>query len=252
MDNVTAILVDDEISNLKGLEKKIENFFPQIKIIGTYQIPENAILEIEKQQPSLLFLDVEMPRINGFELLTRLKNINTQVIFVTAHSQYAIEAFKQSAIDYILKPFDNDELVQAVNKALEIIKLETESSNNKKLIQFLTKQIRKNNKVIIPTVKGASFVSQEEIIRLEGFDGYTKVHLKNNKTLISSYSIGKYEQQLEKMNFFQCHRSHLINIKYITEYLNEGFVILENNHKVPVSKAKRRYFLNMDFEEPVK
>src|SRR5690606_2748098 len=123
MNNITAILVDDEISNLKGLQKKIEILFPEIQILGAYQKPEEAIIALEKQEVNILFLDIQMPRINGFELLSKLKDVNFQVIFVTAYNEYALEAFKKSAIDYVLKPIDNNDLVIAINKALDVIKL---------------------------------------------------------------------------------------------------------------------------------
>ncbi|MEE9363836.1 MAG: LytTR family DNA-binding domain-containing protein [Cellulophaga sp.] len=248
MKTITAILVDDEISNLKGLQQKLEKLFPQIKILNTFQKPEEAIKVINNTPPDILFLDIEMPRINGFELLSRLIDVDFQVIFVTAYSEYAIEAFKKNVIDYILKPIDDENLIIGVNKALKIIKKENLTENNVKLIQLLTEQIKGNNKIIVPTIKGISFFPEEDVVRLEGFEGYTKVYLKNNDIVTSSYSIGKYEKQLQKMNFYQCHRSHLINIKYISEFLNEGFVVLEDNHKVPVSKVKRKHFLNMNFE----
>lgn len=246
MKTITATLVDDEISNIKGLSKKLEKLFPEIEILNSFQQPEEAIKAINKTAPDILFLDIEMPRINGFELLSRLTNVNFQVIFVTAYSEYAIEAFKSNIVDYILKPIEDDNLITGVNKALDIIKKEATSENNTKLIKLLTDQIKSNNKIVVPTIKGISFFSQEDIIRLEGFEGYTKVYLKNGNTITSSYSIGKYEKQLAENNFYQCHRSHLINIKYITEFLNEGFVILENNHKIPVSKIKRKHFLDMN------
>jgi two-component system LytT family response regulator len=113
MENFTAILVDDEISNLKGLQLKIEKLFPDIKITGAFQKPEVAIERIAELKPNILFLDIQMPRMNGFELLSKLKAVDFQVIFVTAYSDYAIAAFKQNAVDYILKPIENDHLKTA-------------------------------------------------------------------------------------------------------------------------------------------
>lgn len=247
MKTITAILVDDEISNLKGLEHKLEKLFPEIEIIDTFQSPEEAILVIQRSSPDLLFLDIEMPRINGFELLTHLTDINFKTIFVTAYSTYAIDAFKQNALDYILKPIDNDDLKIAVNKAIDVIKKEKVNEYNQTLIHVLTDKIKGSNKIIVPTVKGISFYKPEEVVRMEGIDGYTHVYLKTGSKIMSSYSIGKYEKQLNPHAFFQCHRSHIINVEYISEFLNEGYVILDTTHKVPVSKAKRKQFLNLDF-----
>ncbi|AUC81847.1 LytTR family DNA-binding domain-containing protein [Lacinutrix sp. Bg11-31] len=244
MSNITAILVDDEISNLKGLHKKIDILFPEIKILGSYQKPEDAIIAIEKEQPNILFLDIEMPRMTGFELLSKLKEVNFQVVFVTAYSEYAIEAFKQSAIDYVLKPIDNNDLVVAVNKALEVIKLKNESDNNAKLVNVLAENISQNNKIIVPTAKGLSFIPQDEVLNLEGYEGYTKIHLVNCTTIISSYNLGRFEKMLSS-KFFKCHKSHIINLEKVRHFENEGYLILENNQRIPISRANKKAFLEL-------
>ncbi|MDX1774473.1 LytTR family two component transcriptional regulator [Oceanihabitans sediminis] len=244
MNNITAILVDDEISNLKGLQKKLENLFPEIHILGAYQKPEEAILAIEKEEVHILFLDIQMPRINGFELLSKLNRVNFQVIFVTAYSEYAIDAFKKSAIDYVLKPVDNDDLLVAVNKALEVIKLKKESASNLKLVNLLEENISTNNKLIIPTQKGLSFIPQEEVLHLEGYEGYTKIHIINGVTIMSSYNLGKFEKLLSS-KFFKCHKSHIINIEKVRHFENEGYVVLDNETRVPISKTNKKAFLSM-------
>lgn len=243
MSNITAILVDDEISNLKGLEKKLSILYPDIKILGGYQSPEDAIKALEKQTPDILFLDIQMPRINGFELLSRLKTINFQIIFVTAYSEYAIEAFKKSAIDYVLKPIDNDDLKIAVQKALSAITSNKASQSNTKLLSLLTETIKKN-KVILPTSKGISFIPEEEVLHLEGYEGYTKIHLINNTTLISSYNLGKFENMLSS-KFFKCHKSHIINLEYVRHFENEGYIVLDNQCRIPISKANKTKFLEL-------
>jgi|SRR5690554_432293 len=244
MKNITAILVDDEISNLKSLQKKIESLFPEIQILGTYQKPEDAINALETQEISILFLDIQMPRINGFELLSKLKNVNFQVIFVTAYSEYAIDAFKKSAIDYVLKPIDNNDLVLAINKALEVIKLRMESASNLKLVNLLEETISKNNKIIIPTQKGISFIPQDEVFHLEGYEGYTKIHITNCVTITSSYNLGKFEKLLSS-KFFKCHKSHIINLDKVRHFENEGYVVLDNEYRVPISKTNKKAFLNL-------
>ncbi|MCL5130226.1 LytTR family DNA-binding domain-containing protein [Algibacter sp. L4_22] len=244
MNSITAILVDDEISNLKGLQRKIKKLFPVIKVLGAFQKPEEAIEAILQEEPNILFLDIEMPRINGFELLAQLKNVNFQVIFVTAYSEYAIEAFKKSAIDYILKPVDNDDLIAAVNKALDLIKLKNESDNNSKLVSLLEENISNNNKIVVPTKKGVSFIPQDEVLHLEGYDGYTKIHLIDKITIMSSYNLGKFEKMLNS-NFFKCHKSHIINLGKVRHFENEGYVVLDNEYRVPISKTNRKAFLSL-------
>lgn len=243
-ENITAILVDDEISNLKGLQRKLENLFPSIHVSGAFQKPEDAIQAIINEKPNLLFLDIEMPRINGFELLARLKEVHFHVIFVTAYSEYALKAFKKSAIDYVLKPIDNDDLVFAVNKALDIIKLKKESESNSKLLSVLEENISKSNKIIVPTQKGISFLPQDEVLHLEGYEGYTKIHLINNTTITSSYNLGKFEKLLNT-TFFKCHKSHIINLEKVRHFENEGYILLDNDYRVPISKTNKKAFLSL-------
>lgn len=244
MNALTAILIDDEISNLKGLEQKLSKLFPDIVIQSMFQKPEDAIKALQKQQPDLVFLDIEMPRINGFDLLSQLETINFQVIFITAYSEYAIEAFKQNAVDYVLKPIDDKELIIAVNKATEIIKTKSDLENNYKLVNLLTNTISNNNKIIVPTLKGMSFIPQEEVLHLEGYEGYTKIHLTNKTIITSSYNLGKFEKLLST-NFFKCHKSHIINLEKVRHFENEGYLVLENNQRVPISRTNKKTFLEL-------
>ncbi|TVZ57398.1 LytTR family two component transcriptional regulator [Lutibacter sp. Hel_I_33_5] len=242
--NLTAVLIDDEISNLKGLEQKLGKLFPDLEILQTFQKPENAIQYLNTQQPDIVFLDIEMPRINGFELLSQLNEINFQVIFITAYSEYAIEAFKQNAIDYVLKPIDDADLVLAINKAVTFITTKENTQNNHKLVNLLTNTLSKNNKIIIQTVNGTSFIPQEEVLHLEGYKGYTKFHLINNTTIVSSYNLGKFEKVLSSI-FFKCHKSHIINLEKVRHFDNEGYIVLDNSYRVPISKANKKTFLEL-------
>jgi len=244
MSTLTAILIDDEISNLKGLEQKLEKLFPDIVIQHTFQKPEEAIKTLKRQQPDLVFLDIEMPRINGFDLLSQLDAIDFQVIFVTAYSEYAIEAFKQNAVDYVLKPIDDKDLIIAVNKALQAIKTKSDIESNYKLVNLLTNTVANNNKIIVPTQKGMSFIPQEEVLHLEGYEGYTRIHLIDKTTILSSYNLGKFEKLLSA-TFFKCHKSHIINLEKVRHFENEGYLILEDNQRVPISRANRKAFLEL-------
>lgn len=239
-----AILVDDEVSNLKGLQKKIENLFKDIEVIAAVQTPERAIEIIESHKFDILFLDIEMPRIDGFELLSRVDNIDFQVIFVTAYSEYAVEAFKKSAVDYILKPIDDEDLKSAINKTLSVIKQKKQDNDYQKLVGLLTENLSKNNKIIVPTAKGVSFVAKDKIIHLEGYEGYTRIHSINKETITSSYNLGKFEKLLGSV-FFKCHKSHIINLDKVKSFENQGYVVLENLHRVPISKPNRKLFLSL-------
>jgi two-component system LytT family response regulator len=244
MKEITAILVDDEFSALKGLQQKIEKLFPEISILATFQKPEEAISFIKNKPPQLLFLDIQMPRINGFELLSALDGLNFQVIFVTAYNEYALAALKKSAIGYVLKPVDNEELKEAIAKAITTIKLKQQLESNNKLIEILTESISNKNKIIVPTAKGLSFIPQDEVLHLEGNEGYTKFHLSDNTELLSSYNLGKFEPSLGRV-FFKCHKSHIVNLGKVRSFENEGYLILENSIRVPISKANKKAFLNI-------
>lgn len=244
MEKIKAILVDDEISNLKGLEKKLNTLFPNIIILEKFQEPEAAIKKLNNTAIDILFLDIQMPRINGFELLSNIKNINFQIIFVTAFSEFALEAFKKNAIDYILKPIDNNELKAAVNKALENLKLQKEQNNFDKLSKLISESMAQNNKIIVPTQNGVSFLNEDEVLHLEGYQGYTKIHLQNNTILTSSYNLGKFEKTIGP-KFFKCHKSHIINLEKVRHLENEGYLILDNETHVPISRANKKLFLNL-------
>lgn len=244
MNKLTSILVDDEVSSLKGLQKKIEKLFPEVEIIGLYQKPEEAIAAINEKQPDVLFLDIEMPRINGFELLSEIKNIQFQVIFVTAYSEYAIEAFKRCAVDYILKPIDNNDLTTAVDKVFTNITLKQKQDSNEKLATLLLENIFRKNKVVIPTSKGVSFIPEEEVMHLKGYEGYTQIYFTDNSTLTSSYNLGKFEKALSK-KFFKCHKSHIVNLEHVRHFENEGYLILRDDYRVPISKTHKKAFLDL-------
>lgn len=244
MKTLTAVLIDDEVSNLKGLAQKLDKLFPEIEIIHTFQKPEDAVKSLQTEQPDLVFLDIEMPRINGFDLLSQLSNIQFQVIFVTAYSEYAIEAFKQNAIDYVLKPIDNADLTVAVDKAIKVIEEKSALNNSHKLVNLLTGALADYKKIIIPTSKGLSFIPQEEVIHLEGYEGYTKIHLIDATTITSSYNLGRFEKLLSSV-FFKCHKSHIINLEKVRHFENEGYVVLDNEYRVPISKTNKKAFLKL-------
>jgi two-component system LytT family response regulator len=234
--------VDDEPKALKNLEKRLAKYHPELEKIGAFNNPVKALEFIKENKPDLVFLDIEMPNLSGFDLLSAVPEPDFEIIFVTAYDQYAIDAFKHAAIGYIVKPIDPDELEQAIQKAKKNIELKVAKKNNKVLLDLLT---QKNNTVSIPTSEGYIFVKIENIIRLEGMEGYTKIICCNGQEHISSYNIGRFKEIIgENPLFFQTHRSHIVNLQYVEKYLNEGYVILKDETPVPVSKSYRKELLN--------
>ena len=241
---INVVLVDDEENALNSLALKINRFYPSFNIVNTFQNSKEAVISINKNKPDILFLDVEMPILSGFDVLAEIENPDFEIIFVTAYNNYAIEAFQYCAIGYVLKPIDNDELNKAINNAIKSIDQKNKLNKNNALLELLIEKSAVANKLIVPTNKGLSFITFNEVLHIEGYDGYTKIHLTNSNTIISSYNIGKYEKTIND-NFFKCHKSHIINLQKITAFEKEGFIILEGEKRVPVSKTKRKEFIDL-------
>lgn len=241
---VTALLIDDEHKALAILKNKIERMCPNVEIIGETQSPEEGLQLIKTLKPQLLFLDVAMPEMSGFDVLKSIENPLFEIIFVTAFDHHAVEAINHCAIGYLVKPVDNQDLIVAVNKALQNIEDKTALEKNKLLIENLGVQKFQKKKIVIPTQEGLEFVKIKDIIHCEGEDGYTKIHFENKKSMLSSNSIGHFNKILENQEFYLVHKSHLINLNHIEKYLNEGYVILTKSSKVPVSRSRRSEFLS--------
>ena len=161
-----VLFVDDELSALNGLQQKVRRFYPSFEIIGAFQKPKEAIAFIIENPPDILFLDIEMPNINGFELLNNIPENTAEVIFVTAYNQYALEAFKKNAVDYILKPIANDELQNAVDKTIKRLTYRKVGDVQENLAKLLKQNLSKGSKIVIPTQKGMSFIPQEEVMHI--------------------------------------------------------------------------------------
>jgi two-component system LytT family response regulator len=241
---IKTILIDDERKALAILKNKIERLCPNIEVIAETQSPKEGIELIKTLNPQLVFLDIAMPEINGFDVLKQFSKPTFEIIFATAFDDYAIEAIKHCAIGYLVKPIDNSDLIFAVDNAIKNIEEKSALQKNKQLIENLGVQIFQNKKIAIPSTDGLEFVKIVDIIFCEGVDGYTKIHFINRKSILSSHSIGHFNKLLDKNDFYLVHKSYLINISYIEKYLNEGYVLLSGNHKVPVSRNRRQEFLN--------
>jgi len=241
--NITAIIIDDERKAIAILKNKLKRYCPNINVIYETQDPVDGIKNIKELKPQLLFLDIAMPEINGFEVLKKFENPDFEIIFATAFDDYAIKAINHCAIGYLVKPIDNQDLISAVNNAAKNIENKSSLLKNKQLIENLGISKNSNKKIVIPSVQGLEFIKIEDILHCEGDGGYTKIHLKDAKPMLSSNSIGHFNKLLENNGFYLVHKSHLINTNHIEKYLNEGYVVLQNNIKVPVSRNRRVDFL---------
>ena len=241
--NITAILIDDEPKASAILKNKLERFCTNVVVIGETQNPHEGLSLIEKLNPQLVFLDVSMPEMSGFDLLAKIPNPAFEIIFVTAFDNYAVDALNHCAIGYLVKPVDNQSLIATVLKAIKNIEAKTALAKNKLLIENLGVQSFKDRNMVIPSQEGLEFVKIDSIIHCEGTEGYTKIHFDDKKSILSSNSIGHFNKLLKNNDFFLVHKSHLVNLNHITKYLNEGTLILSNKSSVPVSRNRRIDFL---------
>ncbi|HRG33178.1 MAG: LytTR family DNA-binding domain-containing protein [Saprospiraceae bacterium] len=246
METVTAILVDDEQDALSILEEKIKSLYPNIQILAKAQNTQEAYVQILSQQPDLVFMDISMPGESGLELLKRMPKHNFELIFVTSLDQHAIDAIRLCAVGFIVKPINNSELAHAINAALEKVYYKFEHNRIQNLLRNLSLPISQDHNIAISMKEGAHFVRVGDIIRCEGWSGYTKVICANGKVLISSQNIGEFRNMLEKYNFYEVHKSHVINVRLI-EFVgrNGEEVRLYDGTSIPVSRRVRANLLEV-------
>lgn len=239
--------MDDEHDARMLLTNFIENYCPLVDIINSFENPLEALdyLSANNSEISLIYLDISMPQLNGIDFLKKCSTYELQVIFVTAHNEFAIQAIRLSALDYILKPINIDELVGATNKA--IINRANAMANSKKLEGFVSNAIRPFDKQKISLDIGNEIVYKEikDIIYLEADGNYTFIHFENLKKVIVIDRIGNFETLLEGFNFFRVHRSYLVNIGHISRYIKGrgGIIVLSNGHEVPIAQRSKLDFL---------
>ncbi len=242
---LSAIIIDDESSSRNALRQKLNNHCTDIKIIAECENGEEGIKNIEAKKPDIVFLDVEMPRMNGFTMLQQLKDKNFEIIFITAYDQYAIKAIRYSALDYLVKPVEIDELKNAVNRAVE--KINTAKPNDRLglLLENIVNEKTKFKRIAIPTAQGLQFIKIEDIIYLEASGNYTKFHLCNNIKYTVSKTLKEFEDILPADIFIRIHNSYVLNKNYVEKYIrgDGGQVVLSDGAVLDISKRKKSEFL---------
>ncbi len=236
-----AVLIDDEISNLENLRVLLEKHCPQVEIVATLQNVSEAVTAIQKQLPNLVFLDIQMGEQTGFDVLRMIPTRNFEVIFVTAYDQYGIDAVKFAALDYLLKPIDIEELVNAVNKAAHKLASQLQSSQLDFLLQQLKKPETNVSKIALQMQSEIRYVSLSEIIRCEADNTYTHFFLSSNEKILVSKSLKEYADLLRPNGFLRTHQSHLVNPAYVKSWLKEdgGILLLTSGEKIPISKPNK-------------
>ena len=242
---IKTVIIDDEENNIGTLQSLLTQFCPEIEIIGTAGNAKQAFTVINELQPQLVFLDIEMPMGNGFDLLEKLMPVNFEVIFVTAFDQYAITAFKYAALDYLLKPVSIDDLKRAVNRS--VIRIAEKNVNNRieSLIANFRSEAQGLKKIGLPTAEGLVFEEIENIMHLQAESNYTLVYIRNKKKMTITKSLKEFEDLLPASIFCRLHHSHIVNLNYITKYYKGrgGYVELTDGTTVEVSTRKKDDFL---------
>ena len=241
---IKSIIIDDEQHCVKALLSDLQKNCPSVEVMDVCHSAKEGIMSIKKNNPDLVFLDVEMPWMNGFEMLEVLGKINFSVIFTTAHDEFVARAFRISAVDYLLKPIDANDLKSAVQK----VEKKMEAGSNLEHISNLLHNMRQpsaEQKIALPQREGYEFVDVSSIIYLTAEGAYTKVLLQDKKPMLISRTLGDVEELLPSELFQRIHHSTLVNDSYISQFLRSdgGYVVLKNGEKLSVSKAKKEMLM---------
>lgn len=240
---IKAVIIDDEPKAIQGLTWELSNFENELEVVATFTEPEKALQYLKTSQIDCLFLDIEMPTMDGFQFLNKLEKKDFAVVITTAYNEYAITALKNEAIDYLLKPIDTDDLGETITKIKKHI---SKGFNADKfediLLQFNNKLNHK--KITINTDGKLVFLEPKDIFYVASDGNYSTLFLSENKKIVVTKKLKEIDELLPKDHFFRIHNSYIINLNKIKEFLKtDGYVVLENNAKIPVSRQRKSEFL---------
>lgn len=245
MKRLSAVIIDDEAKGRLALREKINNYCPTVEIVDEAEDGLQGVDIITQHDPDIVFLDIEMPRMDGFEMIQMLPGVDFHIIFTTAYDHYAIKAIKYSAFDYLLKPVDIEELKSAVDRAGHYPVKWTHDK-----ISTLQDNLRSQpnlGKIAIPTMEGLLFFNTADIVHLEAQSNYTMIYFEEHPKLLASRTLKEFEELLPADLFYRTHHSHIINLHFIKKYIRGegGQIQLQNNDFVPLSRRKKQRFLEV-------
>lgn len=248
MSEIKAIIVDDEQHCIEALQTMLQKKCPEVTVLGGVNSVKEAKDLIDDVKPDVVFLDVEMPHQNGFELLKLFDRITFDVIFTTAYEQYALKAIKFNALDYLLKPFSVKELQDAVQKCISRRNGLPADANNAPIEVFLQNMKtlhQTHKKIALPTINGLVFMPVQNIVRCESTGNYTRIFFTDKKNLMVSRPLKEFEELLSDVDFFRIHNSHLINMQQMQSYIQGegGFALMSDGTQVEVSRRRKADFL---------
>jgi two-component system, LytTR family, response regulator len=243
---IKTIIIEDEKQSREVLQLMLENYRDIIELVDCCDTPLKGIESIQRYAPQLVFLDIEMPRMNGFQMLKKLETINFDVVFTTAYDKYAINAIKISALDYLLKPIDKEELSAAIQKCIHNVEQKYTRDKMDILFKNLTQHNALDRTITLTSVDGIRFIKMKDIIRLEANGRYTKFYLLNKEVVLASRTLGDFEEALSSNEFFRIHEAHIINLLYIDRFhKGNNYVLLSDKTELPLARRRKEDFLKI-------
>jgi len=244
MEYLKAVIIDDEKHCRDTLLTDLERYCPEIVVVEQFEKPEDAVVWLRTNRPDVLFLDVVMPGMTGFQMLERLAPLTFNVIFTTAYGEFALQALRLSAVDYLMKPVDSEELKAAVSR----LKQRKENGFSARHFETLLHNLEKANKIKrlgLPTRQGYDFIPVQDILYFEADTNYAHVYIKGREKLFVTSSLKELEIQVEGFHFFRIHNSYLVNLEQVDRFLrgDGGLVVMSNAAKLPVSRNRKKDFL---------
>lgn len=242
---IKAVIIEDEKKSAEALAQLLQKNCPDVTILGKVENVKDAIESVRNLKPELIFLDVMMPDGSGFDVLEKISDLKFDVIFTTASEKFAVKAIKYSALDYLLKPIDAEELKAAVKKVQDRKNIISPEQNLQSLLENIKKSDEQYSKITLPAGNAYEVVLVKDIIRCEANDNYTNVYLAGGKKFLVSGTLKHYEELLPEKDFVRAHHSHLINMNHMTRFLKEdgGYAMMSDGSKVEVSRRKKEEFL---------
>ena len=245
MSRITALLIDDDANLRNGMRSLLERYAPEIMIIGEADNVKSGIEAMENLQPQVVFLDIQLGDGTGFDILEDIAQkrgkSTSHIVFITAHEQYAVKAFRFSALDFLLKPVDPEELEKVIVKIKNVLTKNDNYAHIDLLLENIRKKVDNFKRIALSTSDGIHLFEISDIIRCESEDNYTKFYIKNNKPILISKTLKEYEEMLTEHGFERIHQSHLINLSYLKSYIKKdgGYVVMADNSNLPISQRKK-------------
>lgn len=241
LNNYTCIIVDDELDAIELLSSRLMKLYDNVTVIATFSRWQEALSALRHTKCDLLMMDISMPGKTGINLLKLIPDLNAEIIFVTAHDNYALEAFELAASGYILKPVDDAELQTTVNKAMERVLFKKQANLAPGTMRMSDQT---NGKIAVPSNHGIDYINVASIIYLESINKYTKITTTTGE-YVSTNTIGKFQYLIENYSFFQIHRSFIINLNNVSRYESAGIIIMSDKKEVPISRSVKNDFLRI-------